>query len=240
MEAHASPIAARWSAFAIVLVAHAALVSALLSLPTKRAAFRETDPITVRLIAPPAVESEPKLVVRPNPIRTKPHVKRQERTAPAPIAKAAPEVPSAAPAPPSSAETLLPTESAPSPGSEPAAAAPPAPSPTPPAPVRPPATSAAPPQLVPPSFTAAYLTNPAPAYPVLSRRMGEEGKVILRVYVNEEGSAARIELRTSSGHPRLDEAAMDAVRKWKFVPARRADSPVGAWVLLPISFSLRS
>jgi hypothetical protein len=67
MEAHASPIAARWSAFAIVLVAHAALVSALLSLPTKRAAFRETDPITVRLIAPPAVESEPKPVVRPNP-----------------------------------------------------------------------------------------------------------------------------------------------------------------------------
>jgi protein TonB len=70
--------------------------------------------------------------------------------------------------------------------------------------------------------------------------MGEEGQVILRVYVTEEGSAGRIELRTSSGHPRLDEAAMDAVRKWKFVPARRADSPVGAWVLVPISFSLRS
>jgi protein TonB len=49
-----------------------------------------------------------------------------------------------------------------------------------------------------------------------------------------------VELRESSGHPRLDDAAAAAVRRWRFVPARRGEQPVGAWVLVPISFNLRS
>ena len=97
-----------------------------------------------------------------------------------------------------------------------------------------------PPQLVPPSFNADYLANPAPAYPALSRRAGEEGKVVLRDFVSEQGLPAHIEMRASSGHPRLDEAALSTVKHWKFVPARRSDTPVGAWVLVPIAFSLRS
>jgi protein TonB len=94
--------------------------------------------------------------------------------------------------------------------------------------------------VTPPIFNADYLNNPAPAYPAVSRRMGEEGKVVLRVYVTDQGLPGDIQVRTSSGHSRLDEAASTTVRSWRFVPARRGNVPVGAWVLVPISFSLRS
>lgn len=103
-----------------------------------------------------------------------------------------------------------------------AAAAPPAP----PAPV------------TPPIFQADYLDNPAPAYPGLSRRLREQGRVILRVQVNAQGTADDVQVRTSSGHERLDEAARETVRRWRFVPAKRGGEPVPAWVLIPISFRL--
>jgi protein TonB len=101
------------------------------------------------------------------------------------------------------------------------------------------ASAAASAAVVPPSFSADYLSNPAPPYPALSRRMGEEGRVVVRVLVSMDGHAERIELRASSGHPRLDDVALETVRKWKFVPARQGDQPVAAWVLVPISFSLK-
>jgi len=92
--------------------------------------------------------------------------------------------------------------------------------------------------VVPPRFDAAYLDNPHPEYPRIARRLGEYGKVILRVYVTASGRADKVEIRTSSGSPRLDQAARDAVERWKFVPARRGDEPVAAWVLVPIAFVL--
>jgi len=87
-------------------------------------------------------------------------------------------------------------------------------------------------------FDADYLKNPAPAYPPLSRRMSEEGKVVLRVSVNAQGSADSVEIRTSSGSQRLDESALKTVRNWKFIPAKRGDSAVQSWVLVPIIFKL--
>lgn len=87
-------------------------------------------------------------------------------------------------------------------------------------------------------FDADYLKNPAPAYPPLARRMGEEGKVILRVSVNPQGTADSVDIKTSSGITRLDEAAQKTVRNWKFVPAKRGDSAVQSWVLVPIIFKL--
>lgn len=89
-----------------------------------------------------------------------------------------------------------------------------------------------------PRFDADYLRNPAPPYPPLSKRMGEEGKVILRVLVSAQGSAESVEIRTSSGSARLDEAAQRTVRNWKFIPARRGDSAVESSVLVPIIFKL--
>ena len=87
-------------------------------------------------------------------------------------------------------------------------------------------------------FDADYLRNPAPAYPPLSRRMGEEGKVILRVSVSPQGTAESVEIKTSSGSTRLDEAAQKTVRTWKFIAAKRGDTAIQSWVLVPIVFKL--
>jgi protein TonB len=87
-------------------------------------------------------------------------------------------------------------------------------------------------------LTALYLRNPKPGYPAASRRLGEQGTVLLRVFVTVAGEAKRVELKTTSGYPRLDRAALGSVQNWKFVPARREDKPVDAWVLVPIKFSL--
>jgi protein TonB len=62
---------------------------------------------------------------------------------------------------------------------------------------------------------------------------------MLRVLVNAKGTADTVELRSSSGSNRLDEAALESVKHWRFVPARQGDQPVSAWVLIPITFSLK-
>jgi len=110
--------------------------------------------------------------------------------------------------------------------------APPAPAPDTPTPK--------PAPVVEPRFDAAYLNNPAPAYPAVSRRLGEQGRVLLRVHVDQQGSPITVTLRTSSGHERLDNIALETVRRWKFVPARRGEEAVSAWVIVPIVFNLRS
>jgi protein TonB len=92
------------------------------------------------------------------------------------------------------------------------------------------------PPLVLPLFNADYLDNPQPIYPAMSRRQGETGRVLLRVYVSADGKAERVELKTSSGFERLDQSAREAVTRWRFVPARRGSEQVAAWVLVPISF----
>lgn len=109
-------------------------------------------------------------------------------------------------------------------------AAPPDIKPAPPAPAAEPVSQA--------RFDADYLRNPAPSYPPLSRRMGEEGKVILRVSVSPQGTAESVEIKASSGSPRLDESAQKTVRSWKFIPAKRGDLAVQSWVLVPIIFKL--
>jgi protein TonB len=99
--------------------------------------------------------------------------------------------------------------------------------------------SPAPVEISQPRFDAGYLKNPAPAYPPASRRLGEEGRVVLRVLVDRDGVPGEVAIKTSSGFPRLDQAAEDAVRRWKFVPARQGDEAVRAAVLVPIVFNLR-
>jgi protein TonB len=112
--------------------------------------------------------------------------------------------------------------------------------PTPPVPAPAPVVAALPEAVTPPVFHADYLDNPAPAYPPMSRRMHEEGKVILRVLVSPKGGADEVQVRSSSGFARLDDAARDTVRRWKFVPAKRGAEAVSGWVLIPISFRLES
>jgi protein TonB len=87
-------------------------------------------------------------------------------------------------------------------------------------------------------FDADYLDNPSPAYPSASRRLGEQGIALLRVYVSAQGLAETVELKASSGFARLDQAAQEAVSRWRFVPARRGEQAVAAWVQVPITFQL--
>jgi TonB family protein len=89
-----------------------------------------------------------------------------------------------------------------------------------------------------PSYGAAYLQNPGPAYPALSLRRGEEGKVWLRVQVTPAGGVAKVQIKVSSGYQRLDEAARETVSQWRFVPAKKDGVPVSDWVVVPVVFKL--
>ena len=99
--------------------------------------------------------------------------------------------------------------------------------------------AAAPAQVTEPRADADYLNNPSPVYPVLSRRLGEEGKVVLRVYVEASGEPGKAEIHSSSGYKRLDQSALSAVQKWKFVPAHQGEKAIGAFVLVPVIFNLK-
>ena len=92
--------------------------------------------------------------------------------------------------------------------------------------------------VVPPSSNAAYLRNPKPAYPPMSRRLGETGRSVIRVLVGADGSAKSVRLQRSSGFDRLDQAALDAVRRWRFVPGTRGGVPEDMWFNVPIVWQL--
>ena len=87
-------------------------------------------------------------------------------------------------------------------------------------------------------YEVAALNNPKPPYPLAARRQGAEGRVVLRAQVLEDGRCAEVRIVRSSGHTLLDESALSAVRRWRFVPATRAGTPVAASVDVPISFRL--
>ncbi len=96
------------------------------------------------------------------------------------------------------------------------------------------------PVIVPPNFVAAYLNNPGPAYPYVSKRQREQGEVMLRVLVSAAGRAEQVLIERSSGHSRLDEAAQEVVlKRWRFVAAKKGDQAISAWVLVPIQFELK-
>lgn len=89
-------------------------------------------------------------------------------------------------------------------------------------------------------YDVASLNNPKPPYPLAARRHGAQGRVLLSVQVGTDGASHAVLLKRSSGHAVLDDAALQTVRRWHFVPARRGDSPVESWVDVPILFRLES
>lgn len=91
-----------------------------------------------------------------------------------------------------------------------------------------------------PRYTAKYLNNPAPAYPLAARRRNIEGKVLVRAEVQADGSCSQVELKTPSASELLNQAALDAVKKWRFVPATLRGVTVVAWVEIPITFKLNN
>ena len=84
----------------------------------------------------------------------------------------------------------------------------------------------------------AYERTPQPPYPTASRSMREEGEVLLKVEVLANGRVGQVEVEKTSGHSRLDEAALRTVRGWRFRPALKELKVVVCWVHIPIKFAL--
>ena len=93
-------------------------------------------------------------------------------------------------------------------------------------------------QVNPPSSDAEDLHNPPPAYPPMSRRLGEQGTVVVRVFVDLEGRATQALVARSSGHARLDSAALETTQRWRYRPGRRQGLAEAMWVNVPIRFVL--
>jgi protein TonB len=185
----------------------------------------QVPPMTIEFTrpAPPVVEPPPPEPI-PEPVVQEPPPPVVEELAvkpppPKPIPKPKPV---AKPAPkPTPKPVEQPAPPAPAPVAAPTPPAPPAPAP-----------------LTPPSANAGYLKNPAPEYPSLAQRRGWEGTVLLRVHVLANGRPSEIQVQTSSGREALDKAALQAVRQWSFVPAKRGDEAQDGWVSVPIDFKL--
>lgn len=159
-----------------------------------------------------------------------PPVRQVAKPEPPPMVQPAPQ-PVAVPSP-----SPVPSSSAPEGTRTPPAVMPPMNVPLAPAAPAAPIVRAAPVEL--PSSSAAYLNNPKPSYPALSKRLGEQGTVVVRVLIGVDGTAQQAEISSSSGHPRLDQAALAVVLKWRFVPGKRGGVPEAMWFNVPISFVL--
>ena len=79
---------------------------------------------------------------------------------------------------------------------------------------------------------------PPPDYPASARADGKEGRVLLRVLVDEEGKSQIVEINDSSGSRILDQAAAEAVKRWRFLPARYGRTAMASWVKVPVDFRL--
>ncbi|WP_205694469.1 energy transducer TonB [Crenobacter cavernae] len=210
--------------FGGVLLAHVGLGALLVSL----AHARET-------ITPPKVESLTMVsVALSTPAPTPP--------APEPVKKPDPRPTPKVKTPPKPNTPKLLTAKAPAPAATKAFTAPSEPAP---APSAPPAGATGgekadkPAAVTPPTHRGGYLNNPRPAYPPLSLEMGEEGKVQMRVLVGADGRPESVEVAKSSGFPRLDRAALTAVRGWRFVPAKRGDEAISFTYTFAVDFSIK-
>ncbi len=195
--------------------------------------------------APPAPEKKPapptpapRPLTPPRPIETA--VPRMPETAESPPPAPAPVAPTPAPAPPAPA---APTGHGPRvPVDAPLGATPDA-RPTqsgPRAPAGPaPSVAALPSDGVTRTAAPRGGYQVTPSYPTSARRAGIQGTTLLSVFVDADGRVADVVVTQSAGHPDLDAAAADAVRRWRFEPARRGAEAVAIWVLLPIEFRLR-
>jgi protein TonB len=208
-----------YAAVCAVALLHALGLWALMQYVPARAAMSEATTLMFSLVKPETPPEPPRIIPpkpRPQPVRPKPQ--------PVPLA----------------AQTPLP-----SPVKE-VYVPPPEPQPVaidaPPLPPSPPAPVAAPPILpvTPPETSADYANNPLPQYPAISRRLGEEGRLQVRVCVRVDGTVSSATVNKSSGFERLDRATVEALRQWRFKPARRGDEPVPGCVTVPWNWSLNN
>ena len=163
---------------------------------------------------PPKPAPEPPTPPKPRP-KPRPTPKPVEQPVPEPVALTPPAV--------EREETAVSATKAPA--TEPVKpAAPPAPP--------------APPKIELPSSHASYLNNAPPRYPAMSRRLGEQGRVVVRALIGADGTASQASVKTSSGFQRLDETAVQTVLQWRYVPGKRAGVPEAMWFNIPLDFVL--
>ena len=182
--------------------------------------------ILSEVIEPPAPKVEPPPPPAPKPAPVKRTITKAPTPPPAPRPVAI-----ADPTPAPNAPTGVVTPQPPAPPIDTPVA-------TAPAPVAAPAAPPAPPAIVLPSSSAEYLQNPKPAYPPMSKRLGEQGKVVVRVFIGADGLPQRAEIAKSSGYDRLDQAAISSVMRWKFVPGKRNGVPEAMWNNVPFNWVL--
>ncbi len=204
-----------------VVVFHVAVIWALQTGLLRRAVeVIVPAQILAEFITPPA----PRIEVPPVPVK-QPEVRKTQPTlppAPQPLAIADP----------------TPAPNAPTGVTTPQPPAPPIAAPVAAAPAAPPAAPPAPPRLELPSTDASYLNNPSPAYPALSKRLGEQGRVQVRVLIGADGTPQKAEIARSSGFERLDRSALDYVMRCRYVPGKVGGVAQAMWYTAPVSFVL--
>ena len=87
-----------------------------------------------------------------------------------------------------------------------------------------------------PSTDAQHLSNAKPAYPALSKRLGEQGRVVVNVLIGTDGEAQKVELLQSSGFERLDQSALATALRWRYLPGKKGGVPQTMWYRVPINF----
>lgn len=203
----------RRAAAGVIVGLHVAVVLGFLQVPNVRDKIAETPPMVVRIVAQPLHE-EPLPAHVPTPVFQQPVVEPIPMVI-APLVEPAtaiaapqPQVASVQPAP----QTIA------------------APSPVTPSPVATVRTI--------PTSAVQYIEAPVLVYPRASRRAGEAGRVVLRVFIDEAGMPRQVHVQQSSGFARLDEAAVSAIQKARFKPYSDNGQPVAGWALVPLSFDL--
>ncbi len=219
-ETRLKPRSAR--ALLLVTAAHLGLVALLLAHHAVRTNLLPT-PLWVQLMVAPAL-------TEPTPLPAPASTRAAPRLPPLPLPEVVSYMP---PTPLAPAETLRAAEppAAPvtvttSPPVLASALAVPAP-----------AAQPEPPRLIPPSAVQ-YLAPPVLEYPRLSRKAGEQGRVLVRVFIDEAGLPASVAVSQSSGFIRLDEAAQAAVRRTRFKPYTVDGRPASGWAVIPMTFNL--
>ena len=242
-----------WQRFTVVtlgaLALHGAALWALQTLKLRPELADKVPALLTRMLEPPKLEEvkpppppppppPPKPVKPPPPEKAASPVAAQPRPAPqpatTPVASPMPlALNNPSPAPNAPTGSATPVAAAPT---APPIAAPAAPSPAP----APPAPSPAPPAQL-PVLDVEHGDNQYRApYPKMSQRLGEEGRVVLRVMVGLDGKPTSASVAKSSGSEHLDRAGIDTVMRWRFKPGTRGGAAEAMSVLQPVDFKLPS
>lgn len=198
--------------FLLVIGAHAGVLAAVVLSPSAPKPIEIVMPTIQGVLVMAEPEEAP-----PPPPEPPPPPPPEKKPEPKPVPKPPPK------APPSERAVKAPEPEPPPPVEQPAEPKPAEPAPAP---------------VLPPRAEAGELSNPAPVYPSLSRRLREEGIVVLEILIKADGTVGEIKIKTSSGFKRLDDTAVKAVKHWRYQPATQGDKKIDFWYEQPVEFNL--